>query len=190
MSKVITIVPPSLDRAARFRTLAATIRPHLPPGAALHHIGSTAVPGLRAKDVTDLQIGLGDLNAAPAVLDTLAALGYEPRPAVTTDHLPPGLTLDPAELRKAYASRAGQVHVHVREVGRFNHRYPLLMRDFLRGAPAAAAAYGEVKTQLARLHPRDVDAYYAVKDPVMDLIVAGAQEWAARTGWALPPSDA
>lgn len=188
--KVICVVPPDPHWAARFHTLAAALRPHLPPGAALHHIGSTAVPGLPAKDVTDLQIGLRDLNAAPALLSTLSGLGYEPRLAVTSDHLPPGLSLDPAELRKAYASRAGQVHVHVREVGRFNHRYPLLMRDFLRATPLAAAAYGEVKVQLARLHPDDVDAYYAVKDPVMDLIVAGAQEWATRTGWTVPPSDA
>ncbi|GGR78041.1 GrpB family protein [Deinococcus sedimenti] len=190
MSKVITVVPPDPTWAARFHALAHPIRAALPADAQLHHIGSTAVPGLSAKDVIDLQIGLSDLNAAPALLQTLAALGYEPRPAVTADHLPPGLTLPGAELRKAYASRAGQVHLHVREVGRFNHRYPLLMRDFLRAAPAAAAAYGEVKVQLARLHPRDVDAYYAVKDPVMDLIVAGAQEWATRTGWRVPPSDA
>ncbi|GAA0498553.1 GrpB family protein [Deinococcus depolymerans] len=189
MSKVITVVPPDTSWAARFHVLAAPLRAAL-PDVALHHIGSTAVPGLSAKDITDLQIGLNDLSDAPRVLDLLASLGYEPRPAVTQDHLPPGLSLDPAELRKAYASRAGQVHVHVREVGRFNHRYPLLMRDFLRATPAAAAAYGEVKTQLARLHPHDPDAYYAVKDPVMDLIIAGAQAWAARSGWTVPPSDA
>ncbi|UBV41797.1 GrpB family protein [Deinococcus taeanensis] len=188
--KAILIVPPDPHWAARFLTLATPIRTHLPAGAQLHHIGSTSVPGLSAKNVIDVQIGLPDLSSAAAVLVVLDALGYPPRPAVTADHLPPGQTLDPRELAKAYAARPQDVHVHIREVGRFNHRYPLLMRDFLRAAPPAAAAYGEVKRQLAQLHPQDAEAYYAVKDPVMDLIIAGAEQWARRTGWTLPASDA
>ncbi|GGL04315.1 GrpB family protein [Deinococcus radiotolerans] len=188
-AKQLVIVPSRPEWATRFQALAAPLRAAL-PGVTLHHIGSTAVPGLSAKDVIDIQIGLPDLSAAPGVLAVLAALNYEPRPSVTHDHHPPGLRLSPPELRKAYARRAQQVHVHIREAGRFNHRYPLLMRDYLRASPAAAAAYGEVKVQLARLHPHDVDAYYAVKDPAMDLITAGAEHWAARVDWQLPPGDA
>jgi hypothetical protein len=36
----------------------------------------------------------------------------------------------------------------------------------------------------------DKDFYYDVKDPVCDIIMAGAEEWVARTGWTLGPSDA
>lgn len=47
---------------------------------------------------------------------------------------------------------------------------PLLFRDYLRNTPTAAAAYAQVKVALARLHPDDVEGYYAVQDPVCDLV--------------------
>jgi GrpB-like predicted nucleotidyltransferase (UPF0157 family) len=73
--------------------------------------------------------------------------------------------------------------------GRFNQRYALLCRDYLRTHPGAANAYGAIKIALARLHPNDQDAYYDVKDPVFDVIMAGAEDWAAQTNWSVPPSD-
>ena len=61
----------------------------------------------------------------------------------------------------------------------------------LRGAtPHAAASYALIKRELAARHADDVDAYYAVKDPVCDLIMAAAEPWALASGWTLPPSDA
>jgi hypothetical protein len=46
------------------------------------------------------------------------------------------------------------------------------------------------KRALADLVGDDIDAYYAVKDPVFDIIMAGAEEWASATGWEPGPSDA
>ena len=60
----------------------------------------------------------------------------------------------------------------------------LLFRDYLRHTPAAAAAYAEVKVALSELHPNDVDAYYAVKDPVCDLVVEAAEQWASSAAWS------
>jgi hypothetical protein len=37
--------------------------------------------------------------------------------------------------------------------------------------------------------PTDTAAYYEIKDPVFDIIMAGANEWAMRTGWSEPPAD-
>jgi len=59
-----------------------------------------------------------------------------------------------------------------------------LFRYYLRHSTTAAAAYGEVKLALARLHPDDVAAYYDVKDPVCDLVVDAAQRWAADVQWS------
>lgn len=75
-------------------------------------------------------------------------------------------------------------------MGRFSTHYALLCRDYLRARPLAAAAHGEVRRELARLHPEDMNAYYAVKDPVFDVPMAGAEDWATLMGWVLPPSDA
>jgi GrpB-like predicted nucleotidyltransferase (UPF0157 family) len=73
--------------------------------------------------------------------------------------------------------------------GRANQRYAVLFRDYLRANPAMAVAYGQVKLALAAYHADDVEAYYAIKDPVCDVIMGGAEDWAATTGWVPGPSD-
>ena len=154
----------------------------------IDHIGSTSVPGLDAKDVIDVQLTVERLEDADAWPDELLP-GLVRRPA-DRDHVPPGATQDPAEWQKRMWSQRQAAHVHVREAGRANQRYPLLFRDYLRADPRAAAAYAAVKRALASVVPDDFDSYYAVKDPACDLIIAGAEHWAARTGWAPSASDA
>lgn len=148
------------------------------------HIGSTAVPGLAAKDVVDVQIGVADLDD-PRLAPAFERLGAT-ETAIRTDHVPPGDDRDPREWRKRYL-RAPEgwrpTHLHVREVGRANFRYALLFRDHLRHSAPARGAYERVKLALAAQHPDDVEAYYAVKDPVCDLVVEAAEHWAATSGW-------
>lgn len=79
--------------------------------------------------------------------------------------------------------------MHVRQKGRFNQRFALICRDFLRARPVAAAAYGLIKQRLAERFPADPDAYYDIKDPVFDIIVEGANAWAEVIGWSEPPGD-
>ena len=155
----------------------------------LDHIGSTSVPGLAAKAVIDIQITVEDLGVADRWPDELLS-GLVRRAETLVDHIPNGASPDPAEWEKRYWSNSADVHVHVRADGRANQRYPLLFRDYLRDDPLAARAYGAVKKALAKLAPDDWDAYYEVKDPACDLIIAGAGQWATRIGWAVPPSDA
>lgn len=102
----------------------------------------------------------------------------------------PGASRDPADWDKRYWSNSQDLHVHVRAGGRPNQRYPVLFRDYLRADPLAAASYGTVKRALATVAPDDWDTFHEVKDPACDLILAGAEQWAARVGWSLPPSDA
>lgn len=150
----------------------------------IDHIGSTSVPGLAAKDVIDVQITVADLDD-PRLDAGLLALGATVTD-VTADHVPPGSAPDPAQWTKRFFRAPPswrRTHLHVRQVGRANQRYALLFRDYLRSSEAAAAAYAQVKTALARLHPDDTDAYYAVKDPVCDLIVDAAEQWARSTRW-------
>ena len=77
----------------------------------------------------------------------------------------------------------------MRVAGRANQRYAVLFRDYLRTNPATAVAYAHVKLALATYHADDVEAYYAIKDPVCDVIMGGAEHWAATTGWVPGPSD-
>ncbi len=193
MGSLIEIVPYDQRWPAEFRRVGAPLRAALGDLAArIDHIGSTAVPGLAAKDVIDVQVTATALDAA-AFAAALAPLGYTLREDITGDHVPPGRDDPPEEWRKLYVrAPAGQrrTNLHVRQAGRANQRYALLFRDYLRATPHAAGAYRQVKEALARLHPDDVNAYYEVKDPVCDIIMAAAERWAVETNYALGSSDA
>ena len=80
--------------------------------------------------------------------------------------------------------------MHIRATGSANQRYALLFRDYLRASPGTATSYSLIKTELAKRDEDDVNAYYAVKDPVCDLIMDAAERWASATGWLPGPSDA
>ena len=192
VSHRIVIVPYDERWPGEFRRIGGALRVALGDVALrIDHIGSTAVPGLAAKDVIDVQITVAKLDPGP-IAAALARAGYTLREDVIGDHVPPGAIADPDEWRKLYAQpQAGhrRVHLHIRQAGRANARYALLFRDYLRANPSVAAAYGQIKEALARLHPDDADAYYEVKDPVCDLIIDGAERWAGDTGYAPDPSD-
>lgn len=184
----IVIVPPRPDWPQTFARIKAAVMPALPPGAQVHHIGSTAVAGLAAKDIIDVQVtvtALTDIDDA-----ALATCGLTLR-RPTMDHCPPGMTLPAADLAKRLfaADQPHRANIHFREQGRFNQRYPLLCRDYLRAHPLTAAAYATIKHHLAARFPNDIDAYYDIKDPVFDLIMAAAEPWALTTGWTPPPGD-
>jgi GrpB-like predicted nucleotidyltransferase (UPF0157 family) len=176
-----------------FRVIGSRLREALGDAALrIDHIGSTSVAGLAAKDVIDVQVTVADLEH-PGVRPALEGMGLTWRENVTGDHLPPGISLPAGELEKRYAqARAPQrgAHVHVRVEGRFNQRYALLCRDYLRAHPGTRDAYAEVKRQLARYFPNDVEAYYDIKDPAFDLFMSGAWEWAEFTNWQVGASDA
>jgi len=177
---------------ADFDALARRLRESLNSAEVeIHHIGSTSVPGLAAKDIIDVQVTVLSLDE-PGLRTVVEAVGFVWTDYVA-DHPPPGLDLAPSELEKRTAASApGErpANLHVRVAGRFNQRYALLFRDFLRARGVAAAGYAEVKRNLARFFADDVDSYYTLKDPVCDIIMAGAEVWAEATGWQVPPSDA
>ena len=151
----------------------------------IDHIGSTAVPGLAAKDVIDIQVTVHDFS--PALEAAFGRAGYS-RLDITQDHRPPTATGPERDWEKQmYRPPPGtrRVNCHVRRAGSANGRYALLFRDYLRAHPLAAAAYGQAKQALAQHGPTDWDLYYDVKDPICDILMAGAEDWAAATGWRL-----
>ncbi len=187
MAETVTIVEYRETWPLEFRGLAAALRSAFGAAALrIDHIGSTAVPGLAAKDVIDVQVTVASLTGVP---DQVA--GFEAVPSLT-DHAPPGFAGSPDELAKRYYRAPASLraaHLHVREAGRLNERYALLCRDYLRAVPGAAAAYAEVKRALAARFPTDGETYSDLKDPVFDVLMAGAEAWARATGWTLEAPD-
>jgi GrpB-like predicted nucleotidyltransferase (UPF0157 family) len=181
----IVIVDHRLEWAAESAELARPMHAALGDLALrIDHIGSTAVPGLAAKDIIDIQVTVPVLSAS--LEQAFALAGYQLRARITHDHRPPTATGPEDDWVKQYYQPYGDaraVHVHVRRAGSANGRYALLFRDYLRATPLAAQAYAQIKRALAAFAPDDWDHYYDVKDPVCDIIMAGAETWAAATGW-------
>ncbi len=149
----------------------------------IDHIGSTSVPGMAAKDVIDVQVTVETLTSE--IKERLVEAGYRHKPHVTHDHVPAGEDPGPALWQKLFfvePEGARRVNLHVRSAGQPNQRYPLLFRDYLRAHPRAAGTIERIKRELARRFADDVDAYYAIKDPVYDLVWRAAQEWDSRRG--------
>ena len=187
----VILLPYSPQWPIDFRHLAAQLRTALGPLAIrIDHIGSTSVPDLCSKDIIDIQLTVADLQS-PALLSAISAAGFELRPHILRDHVPPGRADAPADWDKRYFREppgTRPAHIHVRVLGKPNQRYPLLFRDYLRAHPAAARAYAQLKERLApKLGRPD---YVEAKDPVCDLILQAAEPWAEITRWTPPPSDA
>lgn len=155
-----------------------------PLAVRVDHIGSTAVPGLAAKDVIDVQVTVRELK--PEITRRMEEAGYRYWEAITGDHVPEGEDATPwlwAKLLFSQPEGQRRANVHVRVDGNPNQRYPLLFRDYLRSHPNSARSIALIKRQLARRHADDLDAYYDIKDPVYDLVWEAAKEWAKVTGW-------
>ena len=129
------------------------------------------------------QITVGALTSV--VTERLADAGYRHKPQVTHDHVPAGADPNPDLWRKLFFVEPHgerRVNLHVRAAGRPNQRYPLLFRDYLCAHPTAAKTIERIKRELTRRFAEDVDGYYAIKDPVYDLVWDAAQAWASRVG--------
>lgn len=150
----------------------------------VEHIGSTAVPGLAAKDVLDVQVSVAAVAAADAAREALGAAGYPAVPAIRQDN--PKITdPDPAHWQKRFHASADPgrpVNVHLRAVGSPGERYALLFRDWLRADRAERVAYEREKRRLAAGAPT-VDEYVAGKEPWFDGALPRAEAWADRSGW-------
>jgi GrpB-like predicted nucleotidyltransferase (UPF0157 family) len=167
----------------QFEQVAAALRRHLGDAAvAIDHIGSTAVPGLAAKDVIDVQVTVASLADADRLAPAFQAAGYAATP-YRQDHRPAGdaggTGLWEKRLWQSQPGARRRVNVHVRVAGWPNQRYALLFRDYLRAHPDAAAAYARLKRGLAERLGDDLGAYTEIKDPACDLVVVAAEDWAA-----------
>lgn len=181
----IAIVAYRPEWAEEFAAIASGLREVLGPLALrIDHIGSTAVLGLAAKDIIDVQVTVREFTRELEL--AFARAGYPRRTDITHDHRPPTASEPERDWEKQYYQPAGDgrpIHIHARRAGSPNGRYALLFRDYLRTHPLAAAAYAQVKLALAQHGPTVWDLYYDVKDPVCDIVMAGAEDWAAASGW-------
>jgi GrpB-like predicted nucleotidyltransferase (UPF0157 family) len=137
-----------------FATLQAPILEAL-RGIALsvEHIGSTSVPGLAAKPIIDTDVVVPSRAEMPATIERLAELGYAHSGNSGIDD------------REAFESPTGLPahHLYACVQGGAALANHLTVGDYLRRDPAATAAYGKLKKQLAEQFPTDIENYVAGK---------------------------
>ena len=141
--------------------------------AVIEHIGSTAVPGLPAKPVIDILVGVDDIERSGQAVAALIGLGYNYAPEVESD-VP--------DQRYFYKGSPHTHHVHM--VGRSSRLFEdhLLFRNYLRAHPAAADEYARLKRGLAARFRDDRASYTRGKQTFFDTVVAAARRARAEQG--------
>ncbi|MET8149456.1 dephospho-CoA kinase [Actinoplanes sp. NPDC049668] len=179
---VLRVVPPDPTWPEQAGRVIARIRHALGGDADVSHIGSTAVPGLPAKNIIDLMLAVPTLEVADRLADALGGAGLPRRVGKWQDNARglPGKTW-PKRLHGS-ADPARPVNLHVRVTGSPGWRFALLMRDHLRAVPEARAEYIAAKERWAARHS-DRASYSEAKEPWFDSEAVAAQEWAEATGW-------
>lgn len=127
--------------------------------SSVEHVGSTAVPGLAAKPVIDMDVIVASRDRVPDAIVRLKTLGYVHRG---------NLGIEDREAFGAPESLPPH-HLYVCLQGSAALENHLVLRDFLRRTPSAAAEYGRLKKELAARFPSNMDSYIAGKT---DYIVA------------------
>lgn len=133
--------------------------------ASIEHIGSTAVPGLGAKPVIDVMVGVARLEDAERRVGALEREGYE---------YVPGYEREIPGRRYFRKPRVGvrAFHLHCVVEGSEIWVRHLAFRDALRAQPELAAAYYALKCELAARCGKD--EYTEAKGPFIEAVLAAA----------------
>lgn len=135
---------------------------------AVHHIGSTAVPGLQSKPIIDIMPIVYDLESVDEHAREFEELGYEYMGEFGING-------------RRYLRRGGDErthHIHIFDI--HNHKdveRHLAVRDYLRAHDEVAREYGDLKAQLALEFPYDNDGYSDGKDDYVLNLEKLALEW-------------
>jgi dephospho-CoA kinase len=160
----------------------------------IDHIGSTAVPGMDAKDVIDIQLTVASLDVADELCDALTAAGYVGMP-ITTDVGKPDARSTVAEFDhtdgdslwhkrlQCSADPGRPTNVHVRVDGWPGQQFALLFVDWVRANPNVQADYVALKRRVAAERHVSTGAYADAKEPWFLDAYRRAWEWADTTGW-------
>ncbi|GAB3554821.1 dephospho-CoA kinase [Arthrobacter tumbae] len=155
----------------------------------VEHIGSTSIPGLRAKDVLDLQLTVASLQDADGLSDALAEAGYPRLPGIRQD-TPTAEVPQPRMWQKRLHCNADPgrpVNLHVRVAGSPGWEYALAFRDWLRTNPDMLAAYAAEKDRCAAIHRGDATlaGYAACKEDWFTTFAAPRlNTWKNDAGWS------
>jgi GrpB-like predicted nucleotidyltransferase (UPF0157 family) len=183
----VVLVPYDLDWARVFDALRRVYLDALGElVVAVEHVGSTAVPGLLAKPIIDIDLVIRSRDDLPRVARQLAALGYR---HVGDRGVPSREAFDRDGADDVPRDGSGRQwaahHLYTCASGSRELRRHLAFRDWLRSNRETVVEYGKLKERLAGLYPHDRDAYSDAKTGFIEAILAKASTLNAGGG---PPN--
>lgn len=135
----------------------------------IHHIGSTAIPGIYAKPIIDLLVEVVRIAEVDEQTSRMIALGYEGMGEF-------GLA-GRRYFRKSNAAGVRTHHVHTYQIGSPEIERHLAFRDYMIAHPDRAQHYSNLKRELARQYPDDIEGYMDGKDSFVKEMERQALAW-------------
>lgn len=170
----VSLVPYNAEWPLMAETEIETIKSVFPPDAILdiQHVGSTAISGLSAKPILDIQIAVPSLESMKLIaVPILQKLGYEywasnpdPKRMFFVKGMPP------------YGEKRTH-HVHIFKQQSDHWCNKLLFRDYLRSHPNVAKEYEQLKIKLAQEHLYDRETYTDEKLAFVNKVLQLASSW-------------
>jgi len=134
---------------------------------AIDHIGSTSVPGLKAKPIIDIMAVVKDIHNVDKYNIEMRKIGYVPKG-------------ENGIVQRRYFQKGGDNrthHVHIYQIGSSEITRHLAFRDYLIAHPDEMKKYGTLKQNLAHQFPYNIDSYIEGKDAFVKDMERKALEW-------------
>ncbi|MGB2963765.1 MAG: GrpB family protein [Anaerolineales bacterium] len=134
----------------------------------IYHIGSTSVPGIKAKPIIDFVMEVKALEDVIQSITVLEGLGYISK----GEYGIPGRQFF---TKDTHGERSH--HLHVFQTGHPDIERHLVFRDFLRANPEAAREYEKIKEKLAKRFPKASGSYTEAKSDFILSMDEVARYW-------------
>ncbi|MDV2582052.1 GrpB family protein [Alkalibacillus haloalkaliphilus] len=133
----------------------------------IYHIGSTSVPGLKAKPIIDILMVVKAVEAVDLYNEQLINIGFIPKGE------------NGIEGRRFFIKGGDNRshHLHIFQTGSADIKRHIAFRDYLIHHPQMSGQYGDLKERLSRLDPYDSEAYVQGKEQMVQEIERLALEW-------------
>ena len=175
MGRTIEVVNQTPEWSACFEKEAAHLALIFGPQlVAIHHIGSTAIPGIKAKPIIDMLVVIKHIETIETFNAPMQQLGYRPRGECLENPVPgtPGRFYFSKDI-----DRVRTHQVHVCQEGHADIEDKLVFRDYLRAHCEEAQTYSRLKERLAAKHRHDIVGYIQGKDDFVRRMIELAQVW-------------
>lgn len=133
----------------------------------IYHIGSTAIPGIKAKPVIDILVGVKDIEAVDQYNHKMEELGYE---AMGEYGIPKRRFFSKGESKRSH-------HVHIFQVGNEEIERHINFKEYLISHPDKGQEYSKLKEKLVNKYTYDMENYTTGKSDFIKEIDREAKLW-------------